>query len=113
MMKERIDGLFAEAKQTNLVVLIWGPGNPGDDPSHPSYPYWQKRCQIRQEIRKAFPNADVYFSEDDELRRYTDRLEDVWAEEWVHASQADCILVLDMSRGAHVEVDRFSLDPII
>ena len=113
MIEDRIKGLFAEARQAELIVLIWGPGDPGSDPSHPSYPYWNKRCQIREEIRKAFPNAGVYFSEDDQLRQFTRHLEDVLAEEWVHASQADCILVLDVSRGAHVEVDRFSRDPIL
>src|SRR5258708_38594209 len=97
--EEHIRRFLEEAKKAEIFVLIWGPGDPRGDLSNPSYVYWKKRCQIRDEIRKVFPNAGVYFSEDEQLRRYTAHLEDTLMEEWVHAGMADCILALDVSRG--------------
>jgi hypothetical protein len=63
---------------------------------------------IKKHLREAFQNSGIFFSEDDELRARTKHLEDVLVEEMVHGLAADCILILDVSRGAHVEVDQFA-----
>ena len=111
-VEENIKSFLEDAKRLEMLVLIWGPGDPGDS-THPNHKYWEKRCMIRELLRREFPNAGVYFSEDEALRKYTIHLDDALIEEGVHAEKADCILVLDVSRGAHVEVDRFSALPLI
>ena len=96
------------------MVLVWGPGEPADEISVDSaVTYWQKRNQIKEQLRKTFPKAEVFFSEDQELRNRTRSMEDPLVEEMVHALAADCILILDVSRGAHVEVDQFAANPRI
>jgi hypothetical protein len=111
--KERIKELRRRARLQELVVLVWGPGDPGPTGSTEIRKYWEKRKQIRKAVSSKYPNAEVLFSESTALRDYTRDLNDLLAEELVHATIADCILVLDLSRGAHVEVDRFSLLPEI
>jgi hypothetical protein len=109
----RIKLLRRKARQQALLVLIWGPGDPGPGGTPDMRKYWEKRNQIREELTRTFPNAEILFSESDALRDHTRDLRDLLAEEMVHAAVADCILVLDVSRGAHVEVDRFALVPNI
>jgi len=110
---DRIDELHKRAKMEELVVLVWGPGDPGPKGPKEIKKYWAKRNQIRDLLAKEFPQSEVYFSEALALRDHTRGLESLLTEELVHAAIADCILVLDVSRGAHVEVDRFSNYPSI
>lgn len=110
---KRIDNLRKKARDQVLVVLVWGPGDPGLGGSPDLLLYWQKRNQIRDVLVRTFPNAEILFSESDALRDHTRDLTDLLAEELVHASIADCILVLDVSRGASGEVDRFTSTPDI
>jgi len=109
----RINALRMRARLETLVVLVWGHGDPGPGGSETSKKYWNKRNQIRDEIQKQFPNSEVLFSESSPLRRGTNDLNDLLDEELVHAKIADCIIILDVSRGAHVEVDRFTSIPDI
>jgi hypothetical protein len=104
----RIEAIRARAKLEPLVVLVWGPGDPGVKARGETRKYWEKRKQIRDKLAKEFPQAEVFFSESDALRDHTRDLDSLLTEELVHAAAADCILVLDVTRGAHVEVDRFS-----
>jgi hypothetical protein len=97
----------------DLAVLVWGPGDPGPNGNPLLLRYWQKRNQIKKQLEQVFPNSEVRFSEDPELREATRGFLTPIDEELVQASSADCILVLDVSRGAHVEVDRFSEYPNI
>lgn len=110
---ERIRDLYRQAKSQQLVILVWGPGQPSPGAVGDPLLYWNKRVQIRDVLSREFPNSEVLFSEHAALRDYTRDLEDLLTEELVHAAVADCILVLDVSRGAHVEVDRFSEKPSI
>jgi hypothetical protein len=110
---DRIRALKSQAKRQDLVVLVWGPGDPGSGASPEASLYWEKRNQIRDCIAKEFSSAEVYFSESEALREHTRDLENLLTEELVHAAIADCILVLDVSRGSHVEIDRFSTIPAI
>lgn len=68
---------------------------------------------MKSHLKSVFVNSEVYFSEDPELRSQTAGLGRILDEEAVHATIADCILILDVSRGANVEVDRFSSIPKI
>lgn len=110
---ERIRDLYVQAKAQPLVILVWGPGQPSPGATGDAVVYWNKRVQIREVLSREFPNSEVLFSEHAALRDHTRELEDLLTEELVHAAVADCILVLDVSRGAHVEVDRFSEHPSI
>jgi hypothetical protein len=98
--------LRERARMEQLLVLVWGPGSSNKE-------YWGKRNQIRDEIKSVYKNAEVEFSESDVLRDHTRDLASLLVEELAHATVADCIIVLDVSRGAHVEVDRFSSRPEI
>ena len=109
----RIAHLRDRAKQQQLVVLVWGPGDPGPKGQKEMVRYWRKRVEIREFLKKEFKQSEVEFSESDALRDHTRDLNALLTEELVHAAVADCILVLDVSRGAHVEVDRFSTYPIL
>jgi len=109
----RIHQLRERAKHQPLVVLVWGPGDPGPDGEPQHTRYWQKRNQIRDLLAREFRQSEILFSESDALRDYTRDLETLLTEELVHAAIADCILVLDVSRGAHVEVDRISSYPLL
>jgi hypothetical protein len=109
----RIKVVLDRARRQQLVVLVWGPGDPGPHGSRETKKYWKKRNQIRDLLAKEFKESQVYFSESDALRDHTRDLDTMLTEELVHAAVADCILVLDISRGAHVEVDRFSTYPVL
>jgi hypothetical protein len=109
--QDRIRRLRSAAREQKLVVLVWGPGDPGPNGSPEIQKFWAKRCQIREVLSARFPNSQILFSESDVLRDLTRDLNDLLAEEAVHAAIADCILVLDVARGAHVEVDRFASLP--
>ncbi len=109
----RLKELRRKARLQELVVLVWGPGEPRPGAPDVLQNYWAKRVQIRETLTGLFPNSDILFSESDALRDQTRDLDDLLAEELAHAAIADCILVLDVSRGAHVEVDRFSAIPAI
>jgi hypothetical protein len=111
--KDRVQALRTKAHQQQLVVLVWGPGDPGPSAPPELRKYWDKRNQIKDVLAAAYPNSEVLFSESDVLRDHTRDLNDLLTEELVHAAVADCIIVLDLSRGAHVEVDRFSDVPEI
>lgn len=110
---ERIRKLKASARGVPLVILVWGPGAPGATASPTMALLWAKRREIRSRLRVEFPHSEVFFSEDPELRRNVDDLPTVLAEELAEAWVSDCIIVLDVSRGAHVEVDHFSAIPEI
>ncbi len=111
--KKRIKSLRKKARQQELVVLVWGPGDPGLAGSPEIRKYWEKRNQIRDVLARRYPKAQILFSESDALRDHTRDLSDLLTEELVHATVADCIIVLDVSRGAHVEVDRFTALPAL
>jgi hypothetical protein len=107
-VEDRIQSLYRRAKREDLVVLVWGPGDPGAAGSPELQKYWQKRQKIRDSLADVFKSSEILFSESGSLRDHTRDLQNLLTEELVHAAAADCILVLDVSRGAHVEVDRLS-----
>jgi len=113
LASDKIARLNERAKREELVVLVWGPGDPGATGDKDAKAYWLKRNQMRDALGKEFKESEIYFSEAAELRDHTRDLDTLLTEELVHAGIADCILILDVSRGAHVEVDRFSNYPSV
>jgi len=51
---ERIAQIRERARQQQLVILVWGPGDPGSKGSKEATRYWQKRVQIRDFLTKEF-----------------------------------------------------------
>lgn len=103
------DALHARAKQVQLKILIWGPGDPGPKARGKRRKGYNKRCKIREVLRKEFPNSEVYFSEDPEMQRLGDGVIGQLSAEALQAFIADLVLTLDISRGADLEVDHFVL----
>ncbi|MCA1706763.1 MAG: hypothetical protein LC808_27285 [Actinobacteria bacterium] len=94
-----------------LLILVWGPGDPGPDGPDLLRRLYVKREDIRAHLRQRFPSADVQFSED--LVSGTDRGDTILAQELEQAAVAHSVFVLDVSRGAHVEVDVYSTYAVI
>jgi hypothetical protein len=113
LIDRRFDALFAAARNQELVILVWGPGDPGPGADPQVALYWAKRNQIKDHLKTRFPKAEVHFSESPALRDRTRQLSDTLIEELAHAEIADCILILDVARGASLELDHFSADPSI
>ena len=103
---ERERELLTASKSEPINVLIWGPGIPADGAIPEETARYKKRIQIREQIEKHFPNAEVHFSEDDELNSPMPHLS-VLGREAVHAKVSDVVIVLDISRGADLELDHF------
>lgn len=94
-------------RKQELLVLVWGPGDPGSKASAVEKLGFNKRKQIKKEIEKVFSEADVRFSEDPVLRKMTSYLGRELMREMVHAKLADVVILLDISRGVDLEVDHF------
>ena len=113
-LSDRREKLRRDARRESLVVFVWGPGDPGPDADDFSKAVWSKRNQIRASLAESFPNAEVLFSEDDEGSGGIPLGKgEVLASELESAAVADCIVILDGTRGASVEVDLFHLYPSI
>jgi hypothetical protein len=95
------------AHREELKILVWGPGNPGVGGSPKRRRAYQKRIQIRDELRRRFPNSEVFFSEDPEMRHLTADLGGQLRKEALQAYLSDVIIILDVSRGADLELDHF------
>lgn len=95
------------ARQQELTVLVWGPGDPGKSGSPEAIEAYEKRCLIRQVLRDKFPRSEIDFSENRPNEEILGQLE----KQLVDASNADAVIILDMSRGAHLELDFFTRYP--
>lgn len=99
---EAIARLKRQSEAYDLVVLIWGPGKASGE-------HFEKRCKIRDEIRRRFFNSDVRFSEEIDL---TDDLpgidkHDYRTQEMWHLAACDICVVLDTSSGAGEEIAHY------
>jgi hypothetical protein len=107
--EHRAQEIIDSARQQRLNVLIWGPGDPGESGTPNSKKSYDKRCLIRKELRENFPRAEVKFSEElkEELKE-TITIRGTIPQETVHAASADLVIILDISRGADLELDHFA-----
>ncbi|MEX0597545.1 MAG: hypothetical protein WD512_13720 [Candidatus Paceibacterota bacterium] len=88
----------------NLKLLIWGPGKPEKGSSNKFY---DKRVQMKEILREKFPFAEVYFSEDQEMRDLSKDIIGELNKEAYQAKIADAIIILLVSRGSNLELDYF------
>ncbi|MBV9762260.1 MAG: hypothetical protein JO340_16995 [Acidobacteriaceae bacterium] len=105
--------LERKAASAKLKILIWGPGKSPCDAGRMENRRYRKRLKIRDTLRKAYPNSEVYFSEDEALRKHTRHLGSLMLEEEMHTRTADCILALPISRDSELEIDHFWTKPEI
>ena len=84
-----------------LNILIWGPGRS-------SAAQYAKREKMRQQIKEAFSNADVRFSEElmDMMPGGSEGLS-IPEQELLHLAACDVCFVLDVSKGAGEEIAHF------
>jgi len=98
---DRISEIISVSEALRLNVLIWGPGQ--NTPA-----LYAKRQKIRQQIKDAFRNADVRFSEDlmDTVPGGTEGLS-LAEQELLHLAACDVCFVLDVSKGPGEEIAHF------
>jgi hypothetical protein len=103
--RDDIDELLEYAvRETRLKILIWGPGKPKRRTNRRAIRLYNKRLKMKSALAEAYPNAEVYFSEDEELSRPTEKLESIRSSIAVHARTADVIVSLAATEGPQLEI---------
>jgi hypothetical protein len=95
------------ARGVPIKVLVWGPGDPGSNAPEDKRKGYEKRWQIRENISREFDNSEVHFSEDAEMEALAAFIPEQLKKQAFQANLVDLVLILDISRGADVEVDHF------
>lgn len=95
------------ARRLPLGILVWGPGQPESTESSGERESYEKRVQIKSVLKREFPNAEVYFSEDPEMDELSRDITDQLLKQALQARTVDAIIHLDMGRGAYLELDHF------
>jgi hypothetical protein len=90
-----------------IKILVWGPGIPEPSASIERKAAYGKRLKIRDNLRLIFPRAEVFFSEDPEMVELSAPLRGQLRREALQARIADLVIMLDISRGADLELDHF------
>lgn len=101
---EEANALLKAAYYEPIKVLVWGPGEPPKGSDDRAY---KKRVQIKDLILEKFPRSEVYFSEDPEMQKLSAMMKGHLRKEALHAKLSDLVLMLDVSRGADLELDHF------
>ncbi len=97
IFKPRLDAMQAQVAKTPLAVLVWGPGPSNAD-------LYAKRVQIRDELRRR--DIAAFFSEDLQGDKPVDYSQK--GIEFLEASAADLVVVMQVSYGSVAEVHDFS-----
>lgn len=105
--KEDAERIKQDAKYEPIIILIWGPGKPRRRASLEQHRAYTKRLQIKDILKKEFPRASVHFSEDTEMAEIGEGIIGQLRIEALQAKVSDIILMLDLSRGADLELDHF------
>lgn len=87
------------AVQADFPVMVWGSGEKS--------PYYNKRKQIRNDIKNKFPNADPFFPEERMDMKEFSFLETVEKKEGAMTVASGAILALETSDGPRQEVARY------
>lgn len=105
--KDEADEIRRGVHYVPIKILVWGPGDPGSGAPDEKRKGYEKRLQIRDLLRTSFPHAEVYFSEDTEMVEVGEAVSGQLRREALQARIADLVLMLDISRGADLELDHF------
>lgn len=96
---------FDVACYQRLNVLIWGPGDPGENGDPEAKKAYEKRCLIRTVLLEKYPRSKVRFSE--EIKKRNPEMSQL-DQETFDAKFADLVIILDISPGAHLELNHFT-----
>jgi|GEM_PF-3331147 len=99
--------MMVTARCQPITILVWGPGNPGAGASPEKVKAYQKRLKIQTYLRERFPSANVFFSEDKEMKELALTGQNQLEMQAVQARIAHLVLMLDIARGVDLEVDHF------
>lgn len=99
--------MMVTARCQPITILVWGPGDPGVGADLEKVKAYQKRLKIKTYLRERFPSAGVFFSEDKEMKELALTGQSQLETQAVQASIAQLILMLDLTRGVHLELDYF------
>jgi len=105
--KDEAAEIMENARYAPIKILVWGPGDPGADASAEKRKGYEKRIQIKDVLRSRFPRAAVHFSEDEEMLEIGEGISRQLTKQALQARDADLVLMLDISRGADLELDHF------
>src|SRR5437660_9209352 len=106
-VKEDAERIRRDSKFEPITILVWGPGDPGAGAAADKRKSYNKRLQIKDVLRKEFPRASVFFSEDPEMIEIGEGIVGQLRIEALQAKISDLVLMLDISRGADLELDHF------
>jgi len=101
------ESIKEEAKKEPINILVCGPGDPGPNAIQEKRLAYEKRIQIRDALRREFPHAEVFFSEDPEMNQIAEGIGGQLGKEALQARVSHLILMLDISRGVDLELDYF------
>ena len=105
-----IEDIKEEIRKESIRILVWGPGDPGEDVPAEKRTGWEKRKEIRQILDDIYTYAEVRLSEDREMLKASNWVSGKLLQEAIQASKAHLVIMLDTgSRGLHLELDYFPL----
>lgn len=103
--KRKAEELIESIRQEPICVLVWGPGDAGDGGSEAQREAYQKRKDIRSELKRRFANAEVFFSEEEDMAELSREVVGQMKKEELQAATADIVILLPISRGVDYELD--------
>jgi hypothetical protein len=106
--KAEADKIRVRARKESIRVLVWGPGAPKRGATGLKKKQYEKRRQIKHELKRVFPYSEVYFSEDREMDAAVEGVKEPLLKEAIQAKAAHLVLMLALSRGADLELDHFA-----
>ncbi|MDP3103363.1 MAG: hypothetical protein Q8M95_02000 [Candidatus Methanoperedens sp.] len=90
-----------------ITILVWGPTDPGVGAPPDEVKAYLKRLKIKTHLKKRFPSAGVFFSEDKEMQTLALPGQNQLETQAMQARIAHLVLMLDLTRGVHLELDHF------
>jgi hypothetical protein len=103
--KEEAEKIKENARYEPINILVWGPGDPGENASLDKRKAYEKRLKIKNHLREKFPRAEVFLSED--LKELVMERQEILKAQAIQAKIAHLILILDLGRGVDLEIDYF------
>lgn len=107
LYKLEAEKIKATARCQPIIILVWGPGDPGDGAPLEKVKAYQKRVKIKAHLRERFPCAGVFFSEDKEMKELALTGQNQLEVQAMQAKFAHLVLMLDLTRGVDLEFDHF------
>lgn len=105
--KEEAKRIRENAMHEPIVILVWGPGDPGENAPSDKCKAYEKRLKMKTHLKQKFPRAEVFFSEDKKMKELTQTGQSQLQAEAMQAKIANLILMLDLGRGVDLELDYF------